>query len=115
MFSLLKAGGSAILKHNLRCASGMYQTRLYTNGIILDGSAIQNQTATTTTPLVSYVPQLKNLGSAVANSLEQMVSQSWNDFQDGIFLMSSTLKKRRAKMNKHKLKKRRKKLRLKSK
>uniref|UniRef100_A0A7S1ZHE7 Small ribosomal subunit protein mS38 n=1 Tax=Ditylum brightwellii TaxID=49249 RepID=A0A7S1ZHE7_9STRA len=38
-----------------------------------------------------------------------------NGVEDSVWCMSSTLKKRRAKMNKHKLRKRRKKLRLKSK
>jgi hypothetical protein len=42
---------------------------------------------------------------------------TWNNLvlENSIWNMSSTLKKRRAKMNKHKLRKRRKKLRLKSK
>mmetsp|Transcript_9767 Transcript_9767/g.13778 ORF Transcript_9767/g.13778 Transcript_9767/m.13778 type:complete len:115 (+) Transcript_9767:205-549(+) len=114
MFSFLKAGGSAILKHNSRSVR-MHQNRFYTNGLLLDGGAIQNQTTTTLAHHPHSVPQLSNFGKAVVNSLEQMVSQTWNDLQDGIFLMSSTLKKRRKKMNKHKLRKRRKKMRLKSK
>mmetsp|Transcript_22541 Transcript_22541/g.38332 ORF Transcript_22541/g.38332 Transcript_22541/m.38332 type:complete len:94 (-) Transcript_22541:180-461(-) len=45
--------------------------------------------------------------------LGSMTTTLWEDF--GFWNMSSTLKKRRAKMNKHKLRKRRKKLRLKGK
>ena len=38
----------------------------------------------------------------------------WTNLQDGLYQMSSTLKKRRSKMNKHKLRKRRKKNRMKT-
>lgn len=48
-------------------------------------------------------------------SVSMVLPSLFNHMAEGVWNMSSTLKKRRAKMNKHKLKKRRKKMRLKSK
>jgi hypothetical protein len=48
-------------------------------------------------------------------SLDRIITSPLQSLAESIWNMSSTLKKRRHKMNKHKLRKRRKKLRLKSK
>mmetsp|Transcript_4605 Transcript_4605/g.7011 ORF Transcript_4605/g.7011 Transcript_4605/m.7011 type:complete len:142 (-) Transcript_4605:48-473(-) len=141
MFSFFKASRNVILQHSTRrSVRNYYQHRLYTTtqgcGSFLgdgNGGIIHNQTTTTTTLahdhhhssslhdsiLPAQWSQNVVVGGTTSffgvNSLNQIVSQTWDSFQDGIFRMSSTLKKRRAKMNKHKLRKRRKKMRLKSK
>jgi hypothetical protein len=68
-------------------------------------------------PLSSSPPP--SVSSALAAITTHAIRPWWqslvDSLQEGIFQMSSTLKKRRSKMNKHKLQKRRKKNRMKNK